>query len=88
MPINVGSPERASDMISIAQHAEGAGIESLWTFEHVVVPTDYKSKYPYDRSGKMPAAPKTWFVDPLISLAHVAKNFFSKSNANSTPMFS
>ncbi len=70
--INVGGPATAENMVALAQHAEAAGIESLWTFEHVVVPTDYESKYPYDRSGKMPAAPETWFIDPLISLAYVA----------------
>ncbi|HET6417933.1 MAG TPA: LLM class F420-dependent oxidoreductase [Polyangiales bacterium] len=70
--INVGGPATAENMIAVAQHAEAAGIESLWTFEHVVVPTYYESKYPYDRSGKMPAAPETWFIDPLISLAYVA----------------
>jgi len=70
--INVGGPATAENMIEIAQHAEAAGIESLWTFEHVIVPIDYASKYPYHRSGKMPITPETWFVDPLISLAHVA----------------
>jgi probable F420-dependent oxidoreductase len=72
VPINVGGSELATNMISIAQHAESAGIESLWTFEHVIVPTEYESKYPYDRSGKMGISPRAWFVDPLISLAHVA----------------
>ena len=59
-------------MVGVVQHAEAAGIESVWTFEHVVVPADYESKYPYDSSGKMPAKPETWFIDPLISLAYVA----------------
>jgi probable F420-dependent oxidoreductase len=59
-------------MVGVAQHAEAAGIESLWTFEHVMVPMDYESKYPYSASGKMGIAPEGWFVDPLISLAHVA----------------
>jgi probable F420-dependent oxidoreductase len=70
--INVGGPSTAEKMVDVVQHAEAAGIESVWTFEHVVVPADYASKYPYDRSGKMPAAPETCFFDPLISLAHVA----------------
>jgi probable F420-dependent oxidoreductase len=70
--INVGGPSTAESMVDVVQHAEAAGIESVWTFEHVVVPTDYGSKYPYDRSGKMPARPETCFFDPLISLAHVA----------------
>ena len=70
--INVGGPETAERMIDVAEHAEAAGIESLWTFEHVMVPVDYDSKYPYARSGKMGIPPEGWFVDPLISLAHVA----------------
>ncbi|MGB8221843.1 MAG: LLM class F420-dependent oxidoreductase [Polyangiales bacterium] len=70
--INVGGPATAETMLEVVQHAEAAGIESVWTFEHVIVPTDYESKYPYDRSGKMPISPQAWFLDPLISLAHVA----------------
>ena len=70
--INVGGPATAENMIEVVQHAEAAGIESVWTFEHVMVPTDYESKYPYAKSGKMGIPPEGWFIDPLISLAHVA----------------
>jgi probable F420-dependent oxidoreductase len=70
--INVGGPSIAEDMVEVVQHAEAAGIESVWTFEHVIVPVDYDSKYPYAASGKMGIAPDAWFLDPLISLAHVA----------------
>jgi probable F420-dependent oxidoreductase len=70
--INVGGPSTVDHMIEVCQHAEAAGIESVWTFEHVVVPIEYDSKYPYSRSGKMGISPEVSFVDPLISLAHVA----------------
>ena len=56
--INVGGPETAERMIDVAEHAEAAGIESLWTFEHVVVPVDYDSRYPYARSGSMGIPPE------------------------------
>jgi len=72
VPINVGGPQTAERMIDVVQHAEAAGIESVWTFEHAMVPIDYDSKYPYDRSGKMPIQPEAWFIDPLIALSHVA----------------
>ena len=36
------------------------------------MPVDYASKYPYDASGKMGAAPETPFVDPLIALSAIA----------------
>mgnify|MGYP005675167193 FL=1 len=37
-----------------------------------MVPVNYESKYPYNKSGNMGAAPETNFVDPLIALAAVA----------------
>lgn len=55
-----------------ARSAEAAGIESLWTVEHVFVPLGYKSEYPYDKSGKMPAGESLPIPDPLLPLAYVA----------------
>ena len=45
IPINVGqqSPER---IVSVVRKAEEVGLESAWTFEHVIVPAQYDSKYP------------------------------------------
>jgi probable F420-dependent oxidoreductase len=71
VPINVGLSE-PSAIVAIAQQAESVGVESVWTFEHVVVPADYDSAYPYHPSGKMGAPPETPFLDPLITLSHVA----------------
>ena len=71
VPINIGVAS-AAQMIATAQAAEAAGFESVWTFEHVVVPVDYDSKYPYNDTGKMGAAPETPFVDPLIALTAIA----------------
>ena len=66
IPVNIGvrAPEK---MFAIAQTAEDPGYESVWTFEHVIVPLDYESKYPNNASDKMGAAPETPFVDPLIA---------------------
>jgi probable F420-dependent oxidoreductase len=71
IPVNVGVPN-AQAMIGMAQLAESVGFESLWTFEHAIVPNDYESKYPYSPNGKMGATPETNFVDPLIALTAVA----------------
>lgn len=71
IPINIGITD-TSQMIGLAQLAESAGFESLWTFEHVIVPLDYQSKYPYSESGKMAVEPETPFIDPLIALSAVA----------------
>ncbi len=71
IPVNIGVTELAQ-LTSLAQLAESVGFESVWTFEHVVVPMDYQSKYPYSDNGKMGAAPETPFLDPLIALTAVA----------------
>lgn len=71
IPVNVGV-KSVEKMVEIAVAAERGGFESVWTFEHVIVPVDYASKYPYSQDGKMGAAPETIFVDPLIALTTVA----------------
>jgi probable F420-dependent oxidoreductase len=68
--VNVGPG--AKQITDVARAAETAGIESLWTYEHVVVPVSYASRYPYSRDGKMGITPETDFVDPLIALAQAA----------------
>ncbi|MFN3231912.1 MAG: LLM class F420-dependent oxidoreductase [Alphaproteobacteria bacterium] len=69
--VNVG-PKSGDSMIELAQLAEQAGVESVWTGEHVIIPLDYESKYPYNDDGKMGADPENNLVDPLISLAAIA----------------
>ena len=71
IPINIGF-QSIDQIVGTAQLAESVGVESVWTFEHVIVPEDYASKYPYNDSGKMGAEPETPFVDPLIALSAVA----------------
>ena len=71
VPINVGVAS-IDQMTELAQYAEALGFESVWTFEHVITPVDYASKYPYDRSGKTGIEPESNFLDPLIALTHIA----------------
>jgi probable F420-dependent oxidoreductase len=73
IPVNVGV-NSADSMIALAKKAEDIGIESVWTFEHVVIPVEYASKYPYSPNGKMGAPPETPMVDPLVALAAIAGN--------------
>ena len=71
IPVNIGV-QSAEQMVGMAQLAESTGYESVWTFEHVIVPMDYSSKYPYSENGKMGAAPDANFIDPLIALSAIA----------------
>lgn len=70
---NIGpfiEPEHACDL---ARTAEQAGFDSIWTVDHVVVPSGYRSTYPYDPSGRLPSDEDAPFPDPLIWLAFVAR---------------
>lgn len=69
---NVGPYATAEGARAMAAAAEGAGFDSLWTVEHVLVPADYQSTYPYDPSGRMPGGDATDIPDPLVWLAFVA----------------
>lgn len=61
-------PETAG---ALARLAEEAGVESLWTVEHVVVPAGYESTYPYSKDGRMPGGEDVDIADPLVWLAWV-----------------
>src|SRR6185503_399587 len=57
--------------VELAQAAEAAGFESIWTVEHVVVPHGYQSRYPYSPSGRMGSGLEDYPIpDPLIWLAY------------------
>lgn len=56
----------------LAQEAERLGFESLVLPEHVVLAVEYASRYPYNRSGRVPLPPDCVIPDPLDTLAYVA----------------
>jgi probable F420-dependent oxidoreductase len=61
-----------SSLVAIARKAEELEFESLWIPEHIILPVQYKSPYPYSSSGRMPAPPETPLHDPMLALAFVA----------------
>ena len=69
---NTGPFTRPEGAVSLARAAEKTGFESLWTVEHVVVPTGYESPYPYSRNGRMPGGEVSDIPDPLVWLTWVA----------------
>ena len=71
IPVNIGVTS-IEQMTGVAQLAESCGYESVWTFEHVIIPLEYGSKYPYNDDGKMGIAADSNFIDPLIALSHIA----------------
>jgi probable F420-dependent oxidoreductase len=64
--INFGITVSPDTMITIAKAAEAAGLESVWTGEHVVLPDP--------RVPPSPTDPQTPMLDPGIALSHIAAN--------------
>ena len=71
IPINI-DVSGIDDIIGIARHAQSAGCESVWTAEHVMIPTKLDTEYPYSKTGEMPLGGDMNFFDPLIALSAVA----------------
>lgn len=55
-----------------AQNAEALGFDSVWTGDHIVIPVDIASRYPYTATGSFPMSPKAPLLEPLTVLSFVA----------------
>jgi probable F420-dependent oxidoreductase len=64
----LSSPDRVA---AYARAAEDAGFESIWVFEHAVIPADYASRYPYSPEGRI-AIEDDDLPDPFGLLAFLA----------------
>jgi probable F420-dependent oxidoreductase len=56
----------------VAEKAEALGYDTVWFSDHIVIPTEVKSFYPYDPSGKMPFNPSEPYWEPLTVIGYVA----------------
>jgi len=70
---SLGRYSHGAAAVELAQAAEAAGFDSVWTVEHVVVPHAYQSRYPYSASGRRGSGLEDFPIpDPLIWLAFIA----------------
>ncbi len=70
--INMGHADASVALPPLIAKLETSGFESVWTGEHVIIPGDYASRYPYNSSGKLGIPLDTPFADPLITLSFIA----------------
>jgi probable F420-dependent oxidoreductase len=59
-------------ILGFARRMEALGFDSLWVSDHVVVPWDIASKYPYSATGDFPFPAGGDFLEPFTVLAAVA----------------
>lgn len=59
--------------IDVAQTAEDLGFDSVWTNDHIVVPSQIESRYPYNDLGEFPAPSTIQCFDPLSVMCALAE---------------
>ena len=69
---NAGAAINGAYIIRYAQRAEALGFESLWTGDHLILPTAGTTQYPYTADGSFPLASTENFLEPFTLLAYVA----------------
>jgi probable F420-dependent oxidoreductase len=57
---------------ALAQAAEQLGFDSVWISDHVVVPEEIRSSYPYSVDGHFPTRPTQAYLEPLSTLGFLA----------------
>jgi len=62
----------AAGAARLGRLAEAAGFDSVIAIDHVVLPAEYATRYPYSADGRMPAAATEPYPDPLIWLSFLA----------------
>ncbi len=70
--VGCGSTARPEVLGEVARKAEALGYESVWLPEHLVVPLEMRSPYPYSADGKFPGGAAVALHDPFVALAYVA----------------
>ena len=64
--------QRGEALAADVRVAEKAGFESAWIAEHLIMPVNQTSAYPYSADGRFLVPPDAPFHDPLLALAYVA----------------
>lgn len=68
---HVGPSATRENIIAFARRMEALGFDSLWVSDHVVIPRDYASRYPYNATGRLGWDDLT-LLEPLSTLLFVA----------------
>ena len=60
------------DVGDLAERAEQAGFDSVWVSDHVVMPSQIESPYPFSEDGTFPWDVDVPWFDPLVALSFAA----------------
>jgi probable F420-dependent oxidoreductase len=57
--------------LAVAEEAERLGFDSVWVHDHVIMPSDVRSRYPYSETGASPFRVDQYIYDPLALMAAI-----------------
>jgi probable F420-dependent oxidoreductase len=70
--IGTGSTARPEPLREVVQKAEALGYESVWIPEHLAVPVNMTTPYPYSADGEFPGGAMVALHDPFVALSFIA----------------
>jgi probable F420-dependent oxidoreductase len=59
-------------MLRLAMRADELGFDSVWVGDHIIIPTQIASAYPFSPSGTPPFKPEESALEPLTLLSYLA----------------
>jgi len=60
------------ELAGFAQEAERRGYESLWVTEHIAIPVEFKSRYPYSPDGRPTWNHEAEWTEAMVTLGFLA----------------
>jgi probable F420-dependent oxidoreductase len=72
MPLFGGATSEPEYVARIAKTMDDRGYHSVWAVDHIVIPKEIKSRYPYMEDGSFPVDPKMLGLEPFALLAFMA----------------
>ena len=69
---NVGPLAHIESLAYIAQRAEGLGYDGVFLSDHIAIPTELRSQYPYRSDGRFPLTAADRILEPVTTLAYLA----------------
>lgn len=68
----VPSSTDGEGLVRLAQRAEELGFESVWTGDHIVLPTEGTNQYPYTEDGSFSRGSDVPFLETMTLLSYIA----------------
>ena len=69
---NVGPLAHIHSLIQIASRAEALGYDGVFLSDHIAIPTELRSRYPYRSDGRFPLTAADRILEPVTTLSYLA----------------